>query len=119
MLTAKSPTLAANTDAAKAFLEFIGKGSTQIIYAQANPSGIATPKDTDASLYTPLQKHQAQVIGDAQKITQFLDRDTRSDFAGQQGMQAFLINFLQKPDQDLDAFLKNIQAYYDSLGPES
>ncbi len=119
MLTAKSPTLAANMDAAKAFLEFIGKGSTQIIYAQANPAGIATPKDTDVSLYTPLQKHQAQVIGDAQKITQFLDRDTRSDFAGQQGMQAFLINFLQKPDQDLDAFLKKIQDYYDSLGPES
>jgi len=119
MLTAKSPTLAADTDAAKAFLEFIGKGSTQIIYAKANPAGIATPKDTDTSLYTPLQQHQAKVIGDAQKITQFLDRDARSDFAGAQGMQAFLINFLQKPDQNLDTFLKGIQDFADSLGPEA
>ncbi|MGZ3416026.1 MAG: ABC transporter substrate-binding protein, partial [Isosphaeraceae bacterium] len=119
MLTAKSPTLAANMDNAKAFLEFIGTGKAQIIYAQANPAGIATPKDTDTSKYTPLQKHQAQVIGDAQKLTQFLDRDARSDFAGQQGMQAFLINFLQNPTQDLDAFLKKIQDYYDSLGTES
>jgi multiple sugar transport system substrate-binding protein len=119
MLTAKSPTLAANMDNAKAFLEFIGTGKAQIIYAQANPAGIATPKDTDTSKYTPLQKHQAQVIGDAQKLTQFLDRDARSDFAGQQGMQAFLVNFLQNPTQDLDAFLKKIQDYYDSLGPES
>jgi multiple sugar transport system substrate-binding protein len=118
MLTAKSPNLAADTDAAKAFLEFIGKGSTQIIYAKANPAGIATPKDTDTSQYTPLQQHQAQVIGDAQKLTQFLDRDARSDLAGAQGMQAFLINFLQKPDQDLDAYLKGIQDFVDSLGPE-
>ncbi len=117
MLTAKSPTLAANMDAAKAFLEFIGKGSTQIIYAKANPAGIATAKDTDTSAYTPLQKNQAKVIGNAQKITQFLDRDTRSDFAGEQGMQAFLSQFLQNPTQDLDAYLKKIQDFYDSLRP--
>jgi multiple sugar transport system substrate-binding protein len=119
MLTAKSPTLAANMDSAKAFLEFLGKGSTQIIYAKANPAGIATAKDTDVSTYTPLQQNQAKVIGGAQKITQFLDRDTRSDFAGKQGMQAFLQQFLQAPDQDLDALLKKIQDFYTSLGPES
>ena len=43
----------------------------------------------------------------------------RDSFAGAQGMQAFLINFLQKPDQDLDAYLKGIQSFVDSLGPES
>ena len=34
-------------------------------------------------------------------------------------MQAFLIDFLQKPGQDLDAYLKGIQDYFDWLGPES
>ena len=119
MLTAKSPSLAANMDAAKAFLEFVGSGAAQSIYAKANSSLIGTAKDVDVSAYTPLQQNQAKVIGGAQKLTQFLDRDARSDFAGAQGMQAFLINFLQKPDQDLDAYLKGIQSFVDSLGPEA
>ena len=34
-------------------------------------------------------------------------------------MQHFLTDFIQKPDQDLDAFLKQIQAFWDSLGPAS
>jgi multiple sugar transport system substrate-binding protein len=117
-LTAKSPNLTADMDAAKAFLEFVGTGAAQVIYATANPSLIGTAKDVDTSTYTPLQQNQAKVIGDAQKLTQFLDRDARSDLAGAQGMQAFLINFLQKPDQDLDAYLKGIQDFVDSLGPE-
>ncbi len=118
-LTAKSPNLSADTDAAKAFLEFVGTGAAQLTYAKANPSLIGTAKDIDTTAYTPLQQAQAKVIGDAQKLTQFLDRDARSDFAGQQGMQAFLTNFLQSPDQDLDAFLKKIQDFYDSLGTEA
>jgi multiple sugar transport system substrate-binding protein len=119
MLTAKSPNLSADMDAAKAFLEYVGSGAAQTIYAKANPSLIGTAKDVDASAYTPLQVNQAKVIGDAQKLTQFLDRDARSDLAGAQGMQAFLINFLQKPDQDLDAFLAGIQTFVESLGPET
>jgi multiple sugar transport system substrate-binding protein len=119
MLTAKSPNLSADMDAAKAFLEFVGTGAAQLTYAKANPSLIGTAKDVDTSAYTALQQAQAKVIGDAQKLTQFLDRDARSDFAGQQGMQAFLTNFLQSPDQDLDAFLKKIQDFYDSLGTEA
>jgi multiple sugar transport system substrate-binding protein len=119
MLTAKSPNLSADMAAAKAFLAYVGTGAAQVIYAKANPSLIGTAKDVDTSAYTPLQQNQAKVIGGAQKLTQFLDRDARSDFAGAQGMQAFLINFLQKPDQDLDAFLKGIQSFVDSLGPEA
>jgi multiple sugar transport system substrate-binding protein len=119
MITAKSPTLKADMANAKAFLAFVAKGSTQLIYAKANPSLIGTAKDVDTSGYTPLQQAQAKVIGDAQKLTQFLDRDARSDLAGPNGMQAFLVNFLQNPNQDLDAYLKKIQDFVDSLGPES
>jgi hypothetical protein len=30
-------------------------------------------------------------------------------------MQAFLLDFLKNPDQDLDAFLKKIQDFWDTL----
>ena len=116
MLTAKSTTLADDMANAKAFLAFLGKGSTQIIYAKANPAGIATANDVDTSQYTPLQKKQAQVIGAAQKLTQFLDRDTNPGFSGANGMQGFLIDFLSNPNQDLTAFLGKIQTFWDSLG---
>lgn len=115
MLAAKSPTLAANTDAAKAFLEFVGTGAAQLIYAKANPSGVATAKDTDPAGYTPLQLKQVEVIGAAQKLTQFLDRDSRPDFATSPGMQAFLTDFISNPDQDLTAFQAKIQAFWDGL----
>lgn len=115
MLAAKSPTLAANTDAAKAFLEFLGQGSSQIIYAKANPSLVATAKDADPAAYTPLQQAQVAVISGAQKLTQFLDRDSRPDFATSPGMQAFLTDFISNPDQDLTAFQAKIQAFWDGL----
>ena len=41
----------------------------------------------------------------------------RPDFAGKQGMQAFLQRLPPDPDQDLDAYLKKIQDFWDSLGP--
>jgi multiple sugar transport system substrate-binding protein len=119
MLTSKSPTLSANMDAAKAFLEFVAKGSTQQIFVKTQAAFIGAANDVDTAAYSPLQQKQVQVIGEAKSVAQFLDRDARSDFAGAQGMQAFLINFLQKPDQDLDAYLKGIQDYFDSLGPEA
>jgi multiple sugar transport system substrate-binding protein len=119
MLSSKSPTLSQDLDAAKAFLEFVAKGSAQGIYAKADPSLIAVANDADQSAYTALQKKQVAVIAAAQKLTQFMDRDTRPDFAGPNGMQAFLVNFLQSPNQNLDTYLGKIQSFWDSLGPVS
>ncbi len=117
MIAKKSPTLSADLAQAKSFLTFLAKGSTQLIYAKANTSLIGVANDVDQSGYTALQKAQVQVISGAQKVTQFLDRDTRPDFAGPNGMQAFLTDFLKNPDQDLDTFLGKIQSFWDSLGP--
>ena len=33
-------------------------------------------------------------------------------------MQGFLLSFLNDPSQDLDKFLGDIQAYYESLPPQ-
>ena len=116
-IAAKSPNLATEKDAALAYLEFWSKGSTQGIFFQHQPGFIPTAKDADTSSYTPLQKKAVEVVGNAKRITQFLDRDTRSDFAGPQGMQGFLQKFLANPTQDMVAYQKSIQDYWDQLPP--
>jgi multiple sugar transport system substrate-binding protein len=102
-------------DAAKAYLEFWAKGSTQILMFQKQAGLIPTAKDADTSTYTPLQKKAVEIVSKATRITQFLDRDTRSDFAGANGMQSFLQKFLANPTQDLAAYQKTIQTFWDQL----
>jgi multiple sugar transport system substrate-binding protein len=115
MLSKNSPTLAADTDTAKAFLEYLAQPATQVAWVTQDPSNIAAAKSADTSKYTPLQLKAAQLIGDAQRITQFLDRDTNPNFAGANGMQAFLLDFIKNPSQDLAAFQKKIQDFWDTL----
>jgi len=117
MVSSKSPTLAANLDVAKAYMEFWAKGSTQLIMFQNQPGLIPTANDADTSTYSDLQKKATQLVGSAQKITQFLDRDSRPDFAGANGMQAFLQTFLANPTADTTALQTQIQAYWDALPP--
>ena len=116
MLTVKSPSAAADATAAKAFLAFLGTGAAQIIYAKAEVSDICPANDADQSQYSALQKKQVTIIANAKKLTQFMDRDTNPNFAGANGMQGFLIDFLANPDQDLTAYLAKIQKFWDSLG---
>ena len=104
-----------NIDAAKAFLEHLGQPDTQVAWVSADKSNIAAAKDADTSGYTPLQKKAAEVIGNAKRITQFLDRDTNPNFAGPNGMQQFLLSFLQDPNQDVAALQKKIQDFWDTL----
>jgi multiple sugar transport system substrate-binding protein len=116
-VAAKSPKLEEELDNAKAYLEFWSKGATQLIMFANQPGLIPTANDADTSTYSALQKKAVEIVGAAQRITQFLDRDTRSDFAGANGMQSFLQKFLAQPDQDLPAFQKTIQDFWDALPP--
>jgi multiple sugar transport system substrate-binding protein len=115
MLSAKAPGLAADIDADKAFLEYLSSGEAQVTFLVANPNSVAAGNDADTSGYSPFQKKSAEIIGASKKIAQFLDRDTRPDFAGPNGMQGFLQTWLNKPDQDITAFLGTIQSFWDSL----
>jgi len=105
----------ASPDVAKAFLEYVAGGAAQTMYVTANPNRIALAKDADTTGYTTFQRRMADAIGGAGRLTQFLDRDSRPDFTGPQGMQRFLQDFLADPAQDLDAYLGRIQAFWDSL----
>jgi multiple sugar transport system substrate-binding protein len=116
-MAAKAPNLEAERDAANAYLEFWAKGSTQGIFFQYQPGVLPTANDSDTSTYTDLQKKAVEIVSKAKRITQFLDRDTRPDFATQDGMQRFLQTWLAKPDQDMVAYQKSIQDFWDQLPP--
>jgi multiple sugar transport system substrate-binding protein len=108
-----------NPEAAKAFLKCVATPEAQVAYVTSPGIGsVAVSPMADTSGYTDVQKMSAEVLKNAGNIAQFLDRDARADFAGPSGMQGFLIDFLTNPDQDLDKFLGDIQAYYDTLPPQ-
>jgi multiple sugar transport system substrate-binding protein len=112
LMLSKSPT---NAEGAKKLLECVATGKAQLEFLKSSPNNVAAAKDADTSGYTPFQKKMAEIIGNSGAIAQFLDRDTRPDFAGGNGMQKFLQDFLADPDQDLVSFLNGIQTFYDSL----
>jgi len=108
-----------NPEAAKAFLRCVGSPEAQVVYVTSPGIGsVAVSPLADTSKYTELQKANAEVLKSAGSVAQFLDRDARADFAGPSGMQGFLLSFLNDPKQDLDKFLGEIQAYYDTLPPQ-
>jgi multiple sugar transport system substrate-binding protein len=117
MLAAKSAagTAGAEQTSAKAFVGFLGTGAAQDIYVKADPSNVAAAKDANTSNYNALQQKAVQLISSAQKITQFMDRDTNPGFAGPNGMQNFILQFIGNPSQDLSALLTQIQAFWDGL----
>lgn len=108
---------AKNVDGAKAFMEYLASAEAQGIFLTSSPNNVAAAKNADTSKYTPFQLKMAEIIGASGKIAQFLDRDTRPDFAGANGMQGFLQSFLGEPTQDLAKFLQGVQDFYDSLPP--
>lgn len=115
LMLSKSPK---NADGAKALLECVATGPAQLEFLKSSPNNVAAAKDADTSGYSPFQKKMAEIIGNSGAIAQFLDRDTRPDFAGPNGMQGFLQTFLNDPEQNLDSFLGKIQSFYDSLAPQ-
>jgi multiple sugar transport system substrate-binding protein len=119
MLAKKSPTLNADKGQAKAFLEFMSKGSSQLTFWKSSPGAIPTANDVDQSQFPALTKKAAQIVGSAKRITQFFDRDSRPDFSGPNSMQGFLLKYLSNPKQDTTSLQGQMQSFWDSLPPES
>jgi multiple sugar transport system substrate-binding protein len=119
MISKHSPTLGNDLGQAKAFLEFMAKGSTQGLFFKQAPGSIPTANDADTSTYTPLQKKAQSIVSSAKKITQFFDRDSRPDFAGANGMQSFLKTFIANPSADPTALQTTMQKFWDSLPAEA
>jgi multiple sugar transport system substrate-binding protein len=115
LMLSRSPT---NVAGAKAMLLCVASAAAQLVFLKSSPTAVAAAKDADTSGYTPFQQTMTAIIGSSNRIAQFLDRDTRPDFSGPSGMQAFLKGFVANPSQDLTAYLARIQAFYDSLPPQ-
>jgi multiple sugar transport system substrate-binding protein len=103
-MLSKSP---ANEEGAKELLKFLGGPVAQNTYLKTDPNNIATNKKANTSGYNGLQKKSLQLINSAKHISQFLDRDTRPDFASTVMIPA-LQQFLRKPD-DVNGLVKNIE----------
>ena len=115
--TCRSPprrqNLAAERDAAKAFLEFWAKGSTQVLTFKNQPARSRRPRTPTPATFSDLQKKVAEIVGSARRITQFLDRDTRSDFAGANGMQSLPPEVPREPDAGPGGVPEEIQDFWD------
>lgn len=97
-----------NTENAKKFLSFLGTAeAADAANGKADAPFIAANENASQSSYSALQKKSAEVVGQATDIAQFLDRDTRADFASTVMIQS-LQTWLGKPD-DIDGVTKSIQ----------
>ena len=99
---------AKNVAGAKDLLKYLASTDAQLAYLKSDPNNVAANKGADTSGYSALQKKAVELIGNAKSISQFLDRDTRPDFASTVMIPA-LQQFLNKPD-DVDGLLKSIES---------
>jgi len=115
MLSAKSPSLTADLINAKAYMNFWAKGSTQVLMYKANNGFIPTANDADSSTYDVLTKKAVSIVSAAKKITQFMDRDTRPDFAGANACRASSSASSGIPPRTWLRSRRPIQAFWDAL----
>jgi multiple sugar transport system substrate-binding protein len=102
-----------NEAGAKELLKYLGTAKAEDIALKADPTVIGASSEADTSSYTALQKKAVEFIGSAESIAQFLDRDTRPDFASTvmlPGIQTFLKN----PD-DIDGLTKSLESQKKSI----
>jgi multiple sugar transport system substrate-binding protein len=96
-----------NEEGAKALLKYLASAEAQNTYLESDPNNIATANDADTSGYSALQKKAVELINGASNISQFMDRDTRPDFASTV-MIPSLQSFLKNPD-DVSGLTKQIE----------
>ena len=103
-MLSKSPK---NEAGAKALLEYLGSPKAEDIYLKSDPNNIGASEKADTSGYNALQKKAVELIGGAKHISQFLDRDTRPDFASTVMIPA-LQEFIKNPN-DVDGLTRKIE----------
>jgi multiple sugar transport system substrate-binding protein len=98
---------AKDKDGAKGLLKYLATPGAEDIYLRSDPNNIAVNSGADTGAYTPLQKKAVALVAGARQISQFMDRDTRPDFASTVMIQA-IQQFLNKPD-DIDGLVNDIE----------
>ena len=98
---------AKNTKEAKQLLTFLGSAAAENIYLKSDPNNFGANKNVSKAKYTATQKKSAALVAGSKHIAQFLDRDTRPDFASTVMIPA-IQEFLNKPD-DVNSLVNSIQ----------
>ncbi|GAA0382313.1 ABC transporter substrate-binding protein [Acrocarpospora corrugata] len=99
---------AKNVAGAKALVKHFAQAASQNVATSLDPGTLAASSKADTGGYSALQKRGAELVSGAAHIAQFLDRDTRPDFASTVMIPAFQ-RFIGKPD-DIDALLRDVEA---------
>ncbi|GAB1509445.1 ABC transporter substrate-binding protein [Actinophytocola sp. KF-1] len=102
-----------NEDGAKELLKYLGTAKAEDTYLKSDPNNIGAHNDADTSGYNALQKKGEELVSGAKSISQFLDRDTRPDFASTV-MIPSLQEFIKNPN-DVDGLTKNIESQKKSI----
>ena len=96
-----------NEEGAKEFLKYLGSAEAEATYLGVDPNNVAAHNDADTSGYNALQQKSAELVSGAKSISQFLDRDTRPDFASTV-MIPSIQEFIRNPD-DIDGLTNSIE----------
>ena len=102
-----------NRAASEELLRFLATGEAQELYLTTDPNSVGTAQDINTSTYTPLQQRYSDVIANTPNIAQYLDRDTRPDFAAPAVLPAFQ-DFLRDPER-IDDILESLQSQADAI----
>jgi multiple sugar transport system substrate-binding protein len=96
-----------NAAGAKALLSYLGSAAAENVYLKTDPNDVGAAKDASTAHYNVLQKKAANLIAGAKHIAQYMDRDTRPDFASTVMIPA-LQQFLNNPS-DVDGLTSGIE----------
>ncbi len=102
-----------NLDGARKLLEYLAGTEAVQTYLKSDPNNIAANTKADTSGYGALQKKAVALIGSAQHISQFLDRDSRPDFVSTV-MIPSLQDFIKNP-KGTDSLLSSIEKQKQSI----
>ncbi|MFF0744714.1 ABC transporter substrate-binding protein [Streptomyces sp. NPDC004111] len=94
-------------ESAKDLLRWLATGKAEDLYLTSDPNAVAVSDRADTSAYSPLQKKAVALITGSKQISQFLDRDTRPDFATTVMIPA-IQTFISNP-KDVDGLVNGIE----------
>ncbi|WP_219418003.1 ABC transporter substrate-binding protein [Pseudonocardia nigra] len=102
-----------NMEGSIAFLQYLASPEAAAAAATTGLPFISANTESDTSQYSQLQLKSVELVGQAENIAQFLDRDTRPDFASTVIIPAFQ-QFIGNPD-DIDGLASSIEAQKKSI----
>jgi multiple sugar transport system substrate-binding protein len=103
---------AKNAGGGKELLKYLASAEAQNAYLKSDNNNVATNSKADIGGYNALQKKAVELVGQAKSISQFLDRDTRPDFASTVMIPALqqFVDDTSKGANNVDSLLKNIES---------